>query len=158
LGLFQVNAEWTRGHNGWNSSAYHQSAKNSLRWGLLFPLQYYTGTEEQPADAVYTHAPLGMHLHDTAAMWVLGDERYVFRGVTESLVVIKVLALFYVVHRLWVEAHAIFAEALYGALPTNAFSLTMANNVSGFLAFSLLPVFAYRRLHEACQAAARGEA
>lgn len=158
LGLFQVNAEWTRGHNGWNSSAYHQSAKNSLRWGLLFPLQYYTGTEEQPADAVYTHAPLGMHLHDTAAMWVLGDERYVVRGVAASFAVLAVFALFFVVHRLWGEAHAILAAALYVALPINAIFLNMANHVSGFLAFSLLSVDAYLRLHEAREAEARGEA
>src|SRR5690606_40905556 len=34
--------QWVRGHNGFNGSAYHQSARNTLRWDTLFPVQYYT--------------------------------------------------------------------------------------------------------------------
>ncbi|MEO1272147.1 MAG: hypothetical protein AAFX99_28970, partial [Myxococcota bacterium] len=34
---------WQWGHNGYNSAAYQQAARNTLRSGLLFPAQYVTG-------------------------------------------------------------------------------------------------------------------
>jgi 4-amino-4-deoxy-L-arabinose transferase-like glycosyltransferase len=149
FGALQVNDHFTRGHNGWNSSAYHQSAKNSLRWERLFPLQYYTGTEPQPDAAVYTHHPLGMHLHNTAAMWVFGDHRAVVRGVAALFGVLAVWALFFVVRRLWGDDHAILAAAIYVVLPINAIFVNMANHISGFTVFALLTLYAYVRLHHA---------
>jgi 4-amino-4-deoxy-L-arabinose transferase-like glycosyltransferase len=157
FGLLQVNEQWTRGHNGWNSSAYHQSAKNSLRWSLLFPLQYYTGVERQPDDAVYTHHPLAMHFHNTAAMWAFGDHRAVVRGMAAAFGVLAAWMLFFVVRRLWGDWHAVLATGLYVVLPINAIFINMANHISGFIAFTLLTLLAYVRLHEERERLARGE-
>ncbi|MBW2263466.1 MAG: hypothetical protein JRG91_15985 [Deltaproteobacteria bacterium] len=33
-----ISEQWVRGHNGWNNAAYHQSARNTLRWNVLFPI------------------------------------------------------------------------------------------------------------------------
>ena len=54
LAVVQIGDDMVRGHNGWNSAAYQLSARNSLRWDLLFPVQYDSGLTRYPR-RVRTH-------------------------------------------------------------------------------------------------------
>jgi 4-amino-4-deoxy-L-arabinose transferase-like glycosyltransferase len=146
LGLWGVADGWTRGHNGFNSAAYQLAARNSLRWGLLFPAQYYTGNTPPTATKLYTHAPLGLHLHNTAAVAVFGDSEATIRGVAAAMGVLAVLALFVVVRRFYGRLEAAVASAIYVALPINAIYLNMTNHVSGFVAWSLAALACYLSL------------
>lgn len=139
---------WTRGHNGWNGAAYHLSARNTLRWGLLFPLQYDTGVTPPPPDEVYTHHPLAMHLHNTASLWLFGDHPAAIRGVAALHGVLALAMLLLFVRRWWDDVHALVAGAVYLVLPINAIYINMANHSSGFIFWSLLALHCYLTFDE----------
>lgn len=139
---------WLRGHNGWNGSAYHLSARNALRWGLLFPLQYYTGTAVPDADWTYTHHPLGMHLHNTASLWLFGDTEAAIRLVPAIHAILVVLMLIILVRRFYGDLTAVVAGAVYVILPINAIYTNMANHSSGFIFWSLLAFYCYLRFQQ----------
>ena len=145
LAVWGVADQWTRGHNGWNGAAYHNAARNTLRWGVLFPLQYETANVPPSKDQVYTHHPLALHLHNVIAVKLLGDRELSIRLVAGFWSVATLCMLFAVVRRLWDDAHALAASAIYVALPINAIYTNMANNSAGFLFWGLLTLFLYIR-------------
>jgi hypothetical protein len=145
LGLWGVDDAFTRGHNGFNSSAYLLSARNSLRFERLFPHQYYTDPEPPDLASAYTHAPLSTHLSNVAAVSLLGDRPLAVRGVAMLNGVGVVLALLWVVASHWSPAHALLAAAVYVALPINAIYVNMANHSLGFQLWSLLMLHGYLR-------------
>ena len=79
LAVWGVADQWTRGHNGWNGSAYHNAARNTLRWDVLFPLQYETANVPPKKEQLYTHAPLALHLHNVASVKLFGDRELSIR-------------------------------------------------------------------------------
>ncbi|MDH4282906.1 MAG: glycosyltransferase family 39 protein, partial [Myxococcales bacterium] len=120
LGVWGIADQWTRGHNGWNGAAYQNAARNTLRWGVLFPLQYDTANVPPSKDELYTHAPLALHLHDVASVKLFGDSELSIRLVAAFWSVAALCMLFAVVRRLWDDAHALTASAVYVVLPINA--------------------------------------
>lgn len=149
LAVWGVADQWTRGHNGWNGAAYHNAARNTLRWGVLFPLQYDTANVPPSKDELYTHHPLALHLHNVVSVRLLGDREMSIRLVAGFWSVATLCMLFAVVRRLWGDAHALAASAIYVALPINAIYTNMANNSAGFIFWSLLTLYLYIR---ACRA------
>ena len=145
LAVWGVADQWTRGHNGWNGSAYHNAARNTLRWDVLFPLQYETANVPPKTEQLYTHAPLALHLHNVAAVKLFGDRELSIRLVAGFWSVAAVCMLFAVVRRLWDDAHALAASAIYVALPINAIYTNMANHSAGFIFWSLLTLYLYIR-------------
>lgn len=140
---------WTRGHNGWNGAAYQNAARNTLRWHVLFPLQYDTANVPPREDQLYTHAPLGLHLHDVASVELFGDREASIRLVAGFWSVAALCMLFFVVARLWDDVHALAASAIYVALPINAIYTNMANHSAGFIFWSLLTLYLYVRASRA---------
>lgn len=137
------------GHNGYNSSAYLQAARNTARWGALFPVQYYTGqTPPTPADG-YTHHPLAMHLHNVLSLELFGDDESSVRVVPAFFGVLALIALVLVVRRLYGEATALVAGAIYIVSPINAIFTNMSNHENGFIFWTLLFGLAYLRFIEA---------
>ncbi len=137
------------GHNGYNSSAYLQAARNTLRWGALFPVQYYTGqTPPTPADG-YTHHPLAMHLHNVVSLELFGDHEASVRVVPAFFGVLALIALVLVVRRLYGDATALVAGAIYVVSPINAIFTNMSNHENGFIFWTLLFGLAYLRFIEA---------
>ncbi len=153
LGFSQSGDLLTRGHNGWNTGAYQQAARNSLRFNLLFPVQYYTGVAPPKPDLAYSHAPLGLHLHTTLSVWLFGDEEASVRGVAAVQGVLAVLMLFALTRRLWGDVHALVAAGFYVALPINGIYANMSNHASGFVTWSLATFYCYLRFHDLRQAA-----
>lgn len=149
LAVLGIADQWTRGHNGWNGAAYHNAARNTLRWDVLFPLQYETANVPPRKDQLYTHAPLGLHLHNVASLALLGDRELSIRLVAGFWSVAALSMLFAVVRRLWDDIHALTASALYVALPINAIYTNMANHSAGFIFWSLLALFLYVRASRA---------
>jgi hypothetical protein len=145
LAVWGVADQWTRGHNGWNGSAYHNAARNTLRWDVLFPLQYETANVPPKKEQLYTHAPLALHLHNVASVRLFGDRELSIRVVAGFWSVAAVCMLFAVVRRLWDDAHALAASAIYVALPINAIYTNMANHSAGFIFWSLLTLYLYIR-------------
>ncbi len=145
LGFWGVADQWTRGHNGWNGAAYHNAARNTLRWGELFPLQYETANVPPRKDQLYTHAPLALHLHNVASVRIFGDRELSIRLVAAFWSIAAFCMLFAVVRRLWSDAHGLLAAAVYLALPINAIYTNMANHSAGFIFWSLLALYLYVR-------------
>jgi hypothetical protein len=145
LAVWGVADQWTRGHNGWNGSAYHNAARNTLRWDVLFPLQYETANVPPKREQLYTHAPLALHLHNVASVKLFGDREVSIRLVAGFWSVAALCMLFAVVRRLWDDAHALAASAIYVALPINAIYTNMANHSAGFIFWSLLTLYLYIR-------------
>ena len=145
LAVWGVADQWTRGHNGWNGSAYHNAARNTLRWDVLFPLQYETANVPPNKEQLYTHAPLALHLHNVASVALFGDREASIRAVAGFWSVAALCMLFAVVRRLWDDAHALAASAIYVALPINAIYTNMANHSAGFIFWSLLTLYLYIR-------------
>ncbi|MFZ1865692.1 MAG: glycosyltransferase family 39 protein [Polyangiales bacterium] len=149
LAIWGVADQWTRGHNGWNGAAYHNAARNTVRWHVLFPLQYDTANVPPKKDQLYTHAPLALHLHDVASFEVFGDREASIRLVAGFWSVAALCMLFFVVRRLWDDAHALAAAAVYVTLPINAIYTNMANHTAGFIFWSLLTLYLYVRASRA---------
>ncbi|MDH3202410.1 MAG: glycosyltransferase family 39 protein [Myxococcales bacterium] len=145
LGLWGVADQWTRGHNGWNGAAYHNGARNTLRWGELFPLQYETANVPPRKDQLYTHAPLALHLHNVASVRIFGDRELSIRLVAAFWSVAAFCMLFAVARRLWSDAHGLLAAGVYVALPINAIYTNMANHSAGFIFWALLTLYLYVR-------------
>lgn len=145
LAVWGVADQWTRGHNGWNGAAYQNAARNTLRWDVLFPLQYETANVPPDKEQLYTHAPLALHLHNVASVKLLGDREVSIRLVAAFYGVAALCMLFAVVRRLWDDAHALVACAIYVALPINAIYINMANHSAGFIFWSLLALLLYLR-------------
>ncbi|MBI5487557.1 MAG: glycosyltransferase family 39 protein [Deltaproteobacteria bacterium] len=152
-----LDDEFVRGHNGYNNSAFHQAARNSLRFGVLFPAQYVTGPMPPQAADFYTHHPLGMHLHNIASHAIFGDGPAATRLVPAVHGVLAVLALLLVVRRLWGPGTSLLAGAIYVALPINGIYVNMMNHSSGFILWSLTGLCAYVLFQEERARAARGE-
>lgn len=149
LAVWGIADQWTRGHNGWNGAAYHNAARNTLRWGVLFPLQYETGNAPPDEEQLYTHAPLALHLHDVASVWLFGDEELSIRLVAGFWSVASLCMLFFVVGRLWDDPIALAASAVYVALPINAIYTNMANHSAGFIFWGLWTLYLYVRASRA---------
>jgi 4-amino-4-deoxy-L-arabinose transferase-like glycosyltransferase len=145
LAVWGVADQWTRGHNGWNGSAYQNAARNTLRWDVLFPLQYDTANVPPKPEQLYTHAPLGLHLHNVVSVKLFGDSELSIRLVAGFWSVAALIMLFAVVKRLWDDTHALAAAAIYVALPINAIYTNMANHSAGFIFWSLLTLYLYIR-------------
>ena len=137
--------QWTRGHNGWNGAAYQNAARNTLRWDVLFPLQYETANRPPKPEQVYTHAPLALHLNNVVSVKLFGDRELSIRLVAGFWSVAALCMLFAVVRRLWDDAHALTASAIYVVLPINAIYTNMANHSAGFIFWSLLTLYLYIR-------------
>jgi 4-amino-4-deoxy-L-arabinose transferase-like glycosyltransferase len=152
LGLLGADDAFTRGHNGFNSAAYLLAARNSLRWQQPFPHQYHTAPRPPAPEAAYTHAPLGVHLHNVAAVHLLGDRPLSVRGVAALHGVLVVLALLVVVSAHWSRAHGLLAAGIYTVLPINAIYVNMVNHTAGFLFWSILMLHCYLRFRERQQA------
>lgn len=146
--FLQVGDLWVRGHNGWNGSAYHLSARNTLRWDMLFPVQYYTDNTPPATHLQYTHHPLAMHLHDSASVAIFGDHEWALRLVPGTHAVLAAFMLFVFVRRFWGDRHAILASLIYVCLPINAIYTNMANHSSGFIFWALLFFYAYLNFQE----------
>lgn len=138
VGFMGAGDEFALGHNGWNSSAYLQSARNTLRWGTLFPVQYYTGRTPPTVHDGYTHHPLGMHLHNVASVWLFGDHPGSIRAVPAFFGVLALIALMLVVRLLYDDRTALLAGAIYVLLPTNAIYINMSNHENGFIFWTFL--------------------
>jgi hypothetical protein len=151
LGFQGVADMWTRGHNGWNGGAYHLAARNSLRWEVLLPLQYDAGNTPPDPSKLYTHAPLALHLHNTASVAVFGDHPAAVRGVAAAHGVLALAMLFVLVRRFWGDAHAVVASGVYVLLPINAIYINMANHSNGFIFWSLLALYGYLRYQQATE-------
>ncbi|MBI5499544.1 MAG: glycosyltransferase family 39 protein [Deltaproteobacteria bacterium] len=149
--------EFVRGHNGYNNAAFHQAARNSLRFGVLFPAQYLTGRTPPQAADFYTHHPLGMHLHNIASHALFGDSPAATRLVPAVHGVLAVLALLLVVRRLWGPGTGLLAGAIYVALPINGIYVNMMNHSSGFILWSLVGLCGYVLFQDERARIARGE-
>lgn len=156
LAFLGSNEPFKRGHNGWNGGAYLLSARNSLRWNILFPLQYDTSTTAPAPDAVYTHHPLAMHLHHVASVWLFGDSEASLRVVAALFAVLAAAMLMIFVRRFWGEPHAILTGAIWVVFPINGIYLNMANHTTGCLTFSLITLYFYLRHQEERDLAADG--
>ncbi len=137
---------WQTGHNGYNGAAYHQAARNSLRFGYIFPDQYSRDYKKRvPNKTLYTHAPLGLHAHITASVWLFGDSHRSVRLVPAVNGLLATIALLVVVWRLWSRLHAAVAGAIFVLLPINHSFANMVNHSTGFIFWSLVTLACYLR-------------
>lgn len=134
---------WQWGHNGFNGAAYHQAARNSLRWGLIFPAQYAAGNRLPQPNELYTRAPLALHAHTTASVALFGDREASVRLVPAVHGVLALLMLFVLVRRHWGDPTAAVVCTLYLLMPINHGFANMANHSTGCFAWGLAALYCY---------------
>ncbi len=145
--LHQVADDYTRGHIGWNSSAYHQASRNALRFDLPFPDLWYTGTLPPPPQEMYTHGPLGLYWHSTASMAVFGDHNASIHGVGALHSFLSLAALLWVVTQLWGRANGLLAATFYILFPINQIYANSANHPAGYIFWAFVGFYGYIRLN-----------
>ncbi len=148
LAIWGIDAPWTRGHEGWNTAAFHQAARNALRWSTPLPVRYYTGRTPPAPHRLYGHHPLGMHVHHALAMAILGDRRATVRSVAALHGVLVVLALALILRRWWNERVAAVGTWVYVLSPINGIYLHMANHTEGAMTWGLACLAAWLTLLE----------
>lgn len=146
LAIYGIAKPWQLGHNGFNGAAYHQGARNSIRFDTLFPAQYSSGLRRPGPKKLYTHAPLALHGHIVLSLLTLGDHTWAVRLPAAVYGVLALWALLHVVRRRWGAAHAVLCGALYILLPINHALINMVNHTAGFILWSLLTIECYLRL------------
>jgi 4-amino-4-deoxy-L-arabinose transferase-like glycosyltransferase len=144
FGLAGIADNWVAGHNGYNGAAYHQGARNAMRFGLLFPSQYHCDrTIPPPPVKLYTHAPLALHGHVMACLAIFGDHEWAVRLTPAFHGVLALIALLWIVRKRWGEGHALVAGSIYVLLPINHSYANMVNHTTGFIFWSLLAMESY---------------
>ena len=126
-----------------------QAARNSLRFGLLLPAQYFRGHRRPGSRALYARAPLALHAHTTASVALFGDRERSVRLVPALNGVLALGALLFVLRRHWGESMALLAGTIYLLLPTNAIYANMSNHSTGFIFWALIALHCYLRWLEA---------
>lgn len=150
FGLAGIANNWVAGHNGYNGAAYHQAARNSLRFGLLFPAQYHCDRTKLPLPKkLYTHHPLALHGHGVMSLWLFGDHEWAVRLTPALNGFLALIALLVIVKRHWGDAHALIAGSVYVMLPINHSYANMVNHSTGFILWSLLTLECYLHWIEA---------
>lgn len=149
FGLQGINNYWQWGHNGYNGAAYQLGARNALRWGLVFPAQYASGVHQPAPGELYTHAPLGLHLHNMVSVLVFGDRELAIRVVPAVYGFLAACVLFAFVKRRWGDLHAVVMLAVYVLLPINQGYANMTNHDTGCIFWSLLMLWCHIKWTEA---------
>jgi hypothetical protein len=144
FGLAGVANNWLAGHNGYNGAAYHQGARNAMRFRLLFPAQYHCDrTTPPPPVKFYTHAPLALHAHVMACLAIFGDHEWAVRLTPALHGILALIALLFIVRKRWGDGHALVAGSIYVLLPINHSYANMVNHTTGFIFWSLLTLESY---------------
>jgi len=143
VGLQGIANYWQWGHNGFNNAAYLLAAKNSLRWGILLPAQYASGNHPPQPNELYTHAPLGLHLHNVASVWLLGDHEVSIRIVPVIYGLLAALMVFLIARRHWSALHGVVATWVYVLLPINTAYANMTNHDTGCITWTLAMLYGY---------------
>jgi hypothetical protein len=148
LCLFQIGSYWQWGHNGYNSAAYQVAARNSLRHGIVWPVQYHTSeTRPEPAE-YYTHAPLALHWLTTLSVALFGDHEASVRLVPALFSLLMTLMLLILLARHYSKPVALVAGAVFVLLPINTVYCNMSNHSTGCIFFALLMFDGYLRWSE----------
>jgi hypothetical protein len=146
--LFQIGSYWQWGHNGYNSAAYQVAARNSLRHGIIWPVQYHTSeTRPEPAE-YYTHAPLALHWLTTLSMALFGDHEVSVRLVPALFSLLMTLMLLILLARHYSKPVALIAGAVFVLLPINTVYCNMSNHSTGCIFFALVMFDGYLRWSE----------
>ncbi len=136
------------GHDGFNGAAFSQAARNSLRFGVLQQVQYYSGFESPPLSEVYTNHPMLLHIHLMGLFSVLGDEPWVARLVPITYSV----GLFLLIHRIVARragaAAGAAAVTLWALTPLHTIFANMVNHEQGSLFWCLLLLDRYHTRHQ----------
>lgn len=143
LGAQGIDSFWQKGHFGFNGAAYHQAARNSLRFGLLLPAQYFRGNHRPGSRALYARAPLALHAHTTASVALFGDRELSVRLVPAVNGVLALAALLFVLCRHWGHGMALLGGTVYLLLPINAIYANMTNHSTGFIFWALIALHCY---------------
>lgn len=137
VSFWGIDDVWLAGHSSWNSAAYQQSARNTLRFGNLYPARYHYATT--PPDKLYTHGPLALHLHTTFAHWALGeDAEWITRLMPALHGVFAACMLAFLLWRWTDPVTAVVGLAIFVALPINIIYANMSNHALGAIAWGLL--------------------
>jgi hypothetical protein len=151
LGAQGIDGFWQQGHFGFNGAAYHQAARNSLRFGLLLPAQYHRGNYRPRSKAMYARAPLALHGHTTASVWLFGDRELSVRLVPAVNGVLALAALLLILRRRWGDEMALLAGTIYLLLPINSIYANMSNHSTGFIFWALIGLECHLRWLESAE-------
>lgn len=137
VSFWGIDDVWLSGHSSWNSAAYQQSARNTLRFGNLYPARYHYATT--PPDKLYTHGPLALHVHTTAAHAIFGDDAEWVTRLTPALHgIFAALMLAFLLWRWTDPATAVVGLAIFVTLPINVIYANMSNHALGAIAWALV--------------------
>jgi hypothetical protein len=146
--LTSIDSVWQWGHNGFNGASYAQAARNSLRFEILGQAKYHTGLEPPPAEEIFTHHPMMIHLHLLAVFRAFGYSELAARAVPAFYSMATLVALFFFARRYYGRAVALLAAALFVVTPINAIYANMVDHEQGSLFCTIALIYAYCRWRE----------
>jgi len=138
LCLHQIASYWQWGHNGYNGAAALQSARNTLRWGSIWPVQYHTADTKPSPSQYYTHAPQGLYWLVTISVAIFGDTELAVRIAPSIFSVLAALMLLIFLSKHYSRKTALIATLIYVMLPINSIYCNMSNHSTPNIFFALL--------------------
>jgi hypothetical protein len=154
--LHEAFGPFVIGHDGFNGAAFSQAARNSLRFGILQQVQYYTGFEHPPLAEVYTNHPMLLHVHLIGVFGIAGIEPWIARLVP----LVYSLAFFILLGRMTARraspVTAAIALTLWTLTPLHTIFANMVNHEQGGLFWCLFLVDRYLVLQAARRADPNG--
>jgi hypothetical protein len=146
--LHGIASYWQWGHNGYNSAAFMQAARNSLRFGMLAQATTHTGVLPPEAAELYTHHPPLLHLHLIALVAAFGDAEWIGRLVPATYSVLSLVMLIAFVRRFGSPSQTLATAIAFVLIPLNLIYANMIDHEQGSIFWILAFTYAYFRYRE----------
>ncbi len=143
VALHEIANFFLWGHNGFNGSAFSQAARNTLRFSELGQAQYWTGPDAPPAEILYTHHPLLLHLHVALMFLIFGELEWAARLVPALYSILSAGMLLLLVKRYWGPRIALISLAVYATIPVQVIFANMIDHEQGGIFWSLAMLYFY---------------
>ena len=141
--LYGIGSQWQFGHNGYNSAAFVNAARNSLRFGTIGQAQLYSGFTAPSAEHLYTHHPMMVHGHLVAVFGLAGVDPWVGRLIPATYSVLSLMMVFLITKRFIGRREALVASVLYVLTPLHLIFANMINHEQGGIFWCLCTLYGY---------------
>ncbi|MCD6497729.1 MAG: glycosyltransferase family 39 protein [Deltaproteobacteria bacterium] len=135
--LWGIAAPFAWGHYGFHAGFHGCCARTLLRHHVLTPAMY-SGQAPPPAKTYYLHHPMLVHPYLAVGFALFGQHEWVIRMVPVLFTFAAILALFWVVGRLWNWPAALLAAAVFVLLPQNLIFCQLIDHETPGLLYSML--------------------
>ncbi len=140
---FAIANYWQWGHNGFNSAAYSQAARNTLRFWVWGQARMHMGLTPPHPHTLYLHHPIMIHFHIIITHAIFGFSEWAGRIVPATYSFLTLPLLYKIVKDLSDRKRAVISMFIYALLPINLIFANMIDHEQGGIFWCLLLVYSY---------------